>query len=136
MLREVLIQTELLTPAEMSLATIQLKHVEELMVVESEANRLRSASSRQQQSEEQAVETRLATVEAENRRLQSELAEAEEKLEAITSDRALDPRAGISCSRLHFDISFITCQTDGQPKNPQAKARSCSSMTIPDCCAC
>ncbi len=85
MLRELLIQTELLTPAEMSLAMIQLKHVEELMVVESETNRLRSASSRQQQSEQQAVSTRLATVESENRRLKKELAEAEEKLDAITS---------------------------------------------------
>lgn len=85
MLRELLIQTELLTPAEMSLAMIQLKHVEQQMVVESEANRLRSASSRQQQSEQQAVSTRLATTESENRRLKKELAEAEEKLEAITS---------------------------------------------------
>jgi hypothetical protein len=85
MLRELLIQTELLTPAEMSLAMIQLKHVEQQMVVESEANRLRSASSRQQQSAQQAVSTRLATTESENRRLKKELAEAEEKLEAITS---------------------------------------------------
>jgi hypothetical protein len=85
MLRELLIQTELLTPAEMSLAMMQLKHVEKQMVVESEASRLRSASSRQQQSQQQAVNSRLAGIEAENKRLREELAEAEEKLEAITS---------------------------------------------------
>jgi len=85
MLRELLIQTELLTPAEMSLAMMQLKHVEKQMVVESEASRLRSASSRQQQSQQQAVNTRLASIEAENKRLREELAEAEEKLEAITT---------------------------------------------------
>jgi hypothetical protein len=85
MLRELLIQTELLTPAETALATIHLKAVEQMMVVESEARRLRSQSSRQARTQEDATNQRLANVEAENRRLRRELAEAEQKLEAITS---------------------------------------------------
>ncbi|MDH3433403.1 MAG: hypothetical protein OEM60_06070, partial [Gammaproteobacteria bacterium] len=61
----------------------------------SEARRLRASSSRATQTQEAATNQRLATVEADNRRLRRELAEAEEKLEAITSIersiRAQDP---------------------------------------------
>ena len=85
MLREILTQTELLTPAEISLATINLKNVEQLIVLNSETNRLRSVTSRQARTQEQAVTERLATVEAENRRLRRELEDAESKLQAITS---------------------------------------------------
>lgn len=85
MLRELLVQTALLTPAEMSLATINLKAVEEQIVLTSEARRARASSSRAAATEEAATGQRLATVEAENRRLRRELAEAEEKLEAITT---------------------------------------------------
>lgn len=85
LLRELLAQSPLMTPAEISLAQIYLQSIESRIVLESEARRLRQASSRQAQTEEQALNQRLATVEAENRRLRSELADAEEKLEAITS---------------------------------------------------
>jgi len=85
MLREVLAQTELLTPAEVSLATIHLNNVERFIVANAESRRLRSSSSRAAQTEEQAVSQRLSSVEAENRRLRRELEEAEDKLEAITS---------------------------------------------------
>ena len=85
MLRELLTQTALMTSAEVSLATIHLKAVEERIVIESEARRLRASSSRQRQTEEAAINQRLATVEAENRRLRRELDDAESKLEAITS---------------------------------------------------
>ncbi len=85
MLREILAQTELLTAAEISLATIHLKSVEQLMVSNSEARRLRASTSRATETQEAATNQRLATVEAENRRLRRELADAEEKLEAITS---------------------------------------------------
>jgi len=84
-LREILTQTPLMTSSEISLATIHLKAVEERIVLESEARRARSASSRQQRTEEQALNQRLATVESENRRLRRELDDAESKLEAITS---------------------------------------------------
>ena len=85
LLREVLSQTELLTSAEISLATIHLNNVERLIVASNEARRLRDSSSRAARTEEQALSQRLNSVEAENRRLRSDLAEAEQKLEAITS---------------------------------------------------
>ena len=85
MLREVLTQTELLTPEEIWLATIYLNSVERLIVANTEARRLRASSSRAARTEEQAISQRLASVEAENRRLRRDLDEAESKLEAITS---------------------------------------------------
>ena len=85
LLRELLTQTELMTRAEISLATIYLKSTEELMVLSSETRRLRASSDRAQRTEEAAINQRLATVEADNRRLRRELDEAEKKLDAITS---------------------------------------------------
>ncbi|MDH4126602.1 MAG: hypothetical protein OEW64_13655 [Gammaproteobacteria bacterium] len=85
LLRELLAQTSLLTPAEISLATINLKSVEQSIVLAAEARRARASSSQAAATEEAATQRRLATVEAENRRLRRELAEAEDKLEAITS---------------------------------------------------
>ncbi len=85
LLREVLTQTLLLTPAEISLATIHLNSVEQQLVAETEDRSLRMSSSRAAQTQEQATQQRLSNVEVENRRLRSDLAEAEQKLEAITS---------------------------------------------------
>ena len=85
LLREVLTQTELLTPVEISLATIHLNNVERLIVANAEARRLRASTSRAARTEEQAISQRLASVEAENRQLRRNLEEAEAKLEAITS---------------------------------------------------
>ncbi len=85
MLREVLVQTELLTAAETALATIHLNNVERLIVTTAEARRLRESTSRAARTEEQAISQRLASVEAENRQLRRELEDAEQKLEAITS---------------------------------------------------
>lgn len=84
-LRELLSETEMLTPVERALATIHLRDVEERLTLNAEARRLRLASARENSSEEQAVAQRIASVESENRRLRQSLAEAEEKLEAITS---------------------------------------------------
>ncbi|MDJ0938889.1 MAG: hypothetical protein QNJ00_03920 [Woeseiaceae bacterium] len=85
MLRELLTQTPLMTQAEIYLTQIYLSSVEERIVLEAEARRLRQSSSRAARTEERAINQRLANVEAENRRLRLELAEAENKLEAITS---------------------------------------------------
>ncbi len=85
LLREVLTQTELLTQAEISLATIHLNGVESLIVANAEARRLRASTSRAARTEEQAISQRLASVEAENRQLRRDLEDAEAKLEAITS---------------------------------------------------
>ena len=84
-LREVMTQTLLLTPAELALATIHLNSVERQIVANIETDRLRTSASRAAQSQEQASNRRLAAVEAENRRLREDLAEAETKLDAITS---------------------------------------------------
>ena len=84
-LRELLSETALLTPVERSLATIHLREVEERLTLDAETRRLRLASARAASSEEDAVAQRIAAVESENRQLRQSLAEAEEKLEAITS---------------------------------------------------
>jgi len=85
MLREILTQTALMTQAEIALATINLEFVEQLAVANSATRRLRASTSRAAQSQEEVTSQRLAAVEAENRRLRSELEEAERKLDAITS---------------------------------------------------
>lgn len=94
-LRELMAQPALMTPAEVALATIYLKSTEELILLSSETRRLRASTDRAQRTEAAAVNQRLATVEAENRRLRRELKDAEDKLEAITSIersiRAQDP---------------------------------------------
>ena len=85
LLREVLAQSPLLTPAEIALATIHLNNVERFIVANAESRRLRVSSSQAARTEEQAISQRLTTVEAENRRLRRELEAAEDKLDAITS---------------------------------------------------
>ena len=84
-LQEVLTEEELLTREEIALATIHLANAERLAGVAAETDRLLDASSREARTEEQALSRRLASVEAENRRLRRDLAEAEQKLDAITS---------------------------------------------------
>ncbi|MDX2413357.1 MAG: hypothetical protein QNK34_15500 [Woeseiaceae bacterium] len=95
LLRELLTQAPLMTQAEISLATIHLKSVEQLIVANTEVRRLRASTSRAAQTQETAASARLTSVEAENRRLRQDLEEAEDKLEAITtieqSIRAQDP---------------------------------------------
>lgn len=85
LLRGVLSQKLLLTPAEISLATIHLNSAEQQTIAENEARSLRLSSSRAAQTQQQSTQQRLSSIEAENRRLRGELAEAEQKLEAITS---------------------------------------------------
>lgn len=85
LLREIMTQAPLMTQAEIDLARISLTSVEQRIVLESENRRLRNASDRAQRTQEQAVSQRLASVEAENRRLRDELTDAEQKLKAITS---------------------------------------------------
>ena len=85
LLREVLEQEPLLTSGELSLATIYLAGAERLATATGEVARLRSASARAARSEEQQAAQRISEIEAENARLREQLAEAEEKLEAITS---------------------------------------------------
>jgi len=83
--RELLSRTELMTPGEIALATIHLRDVEERLVLDAEARRLRAENTRAATTEQRAVSQRIGTVEAENRRLREQLSDAEQKLEAITS---------------------------------------------------
>jgi hypothetical protein len=86
LLRDLLAQTALMTPSEVALAHVYLNSVEQQLIMQSEARRLRESSTdRVDRTEVQALAQRLAAVEAENRRLRTALADAEEKLEAITS---------------------------------------------------
>jgi hypothetical protein len=84
-LRDLLSQPELMTQAEISLATIYLKDVETRIVLDAEARRLRAANTNAATSEAAAINQRITRVEAENRQLRQALADAEAKLEAITS---------------------------------------------------
>jgi hypothetical protein len=84
-LRELMTQQAVMTPAEVALATIYLNSTEEFMRLGSEARQARATSDRVHRTEEAAMNQRLATVEAENRQLRRDLEDAESKLEAITS---------------------------------------------------
>ena len=84
-LREVLAERELLTDAEIALATIHLGSVERLVATDSAAREMQESTTRAARSQSENMSQRIADVEAENRRLRAELENAEEKLEAITS---------------------------------------------------
>jgi hypothetical protein len=83
--RELLAQTELMTPAEIALATIHLKDVEERLKLAAETRRLRAENTNAATTEDRAVAQRMSTIESENRQLREDLLDAEQKLEAITS---------------------------------------------------
>jgi len=85
LLHGVLAESELLTSAEIALATIYLNNVESVIGTRTAAAQLQESTSRAAHNEEQAISQRLASSEAENRRLRAELEEAEQKLDAITS---------------------------------------------------
>ena len=97
MLREILARQELMTPAEISLATIYLQDVETRIVLDSEARRLRAENSRAATTEAAAINQRLARIETENRQLRELLADAEAKLEAITSiERSIREQSSVN----------------------------------------
>ncbi len=84
LLRSLLAEPELMTPAETALATIHLHEVEERMVLSAEARALRAENSRAATTGEAAVAQGIARVEAENRRLRQSLTDAESKLDALS----------------------------------------------------
>ena len=84
-LQELLTQAPLLTSAELSLATINLKSVEQQVALMSEASDQRTSSSQAARTESASINQQLDSTEAENRRLRQELDDAEAKLEAISS---------------------------------------------------
>lgn len=95
MLRELLARPELMTSAEVSLATIFLKDVETRIVLDNESRRLRAEYQRAASTTEAATARRIAQMENENRELRDALAETEAKLEAITSiERSIREHSG------------------------------------------
>lgn len=101
LLRLLLAEADLMTPAENALATIHLQEVEQRLALVAEANRLREEIAQlhlEQQgnpTEEAALARRVANVEAENRRLRRSLADAESKLEALSEiERSLREQSG------------------------------------------
>ena len=97
LLRSLLAAPELMTPAEIALATIHLAEVEERLVLKAESERLRAESARAatDTTEEAAVAQRIAKVEAENRQLRRSLADSEAKLEALSAiERSLREQSG------------------------------------------
>ena len=85
LLRGVLNETELLTQAEISLAQIMLNSAERQAMISSENMRIQSESSRVLSSTTRQAAARESALEAENERLRAELADAQQKLEALTS---------------------------------------------------
>lgn len=90
LLRALLAEPELMTPAETALATIHLRDVERRLVLSAEAEDLReellhAESAEPVPIEDEALARRVANVEAENRRLRQALAETEAKIEALSS---------------------------------------------------
>lgn len=89
LLRSLLAEPELMTPAEMALATIHLHEVEERLVLVAEAQRLRDeialAVAATNMIENATLAQRVTNMEAENRRLRTSLSVAESKLEALSA---------------------------------------------------
>lgn len=84
-LNGVLSQSELMTSAEIALATVALNNVNNQIASSSEATRRYESTSRAARDQGQALSQQLASAQAENARLQAELDEAQQKLDAITS---------------------------------------------------
>lgn len=84
-----------LLPEERILATIHLQEVEERLILDSAATQQRQRSAAEVERLSADSTERLEAAQAENRRLRGELAEAQEKLEAITSiERSIRERDG------------------------------------------
>ena len=84
-LRQILAAPQLMTADEIALANIALNWADQLSMAQSEVSQTRASLARSAQSQMSATSQRMATLEAENRRLTEELRDAEEKLEAISS---------------------------------------------------
>jgi len=93
-LSELLARPETLLPSERMLALIELKQVEQRLVLLAEAKRLRDDAARDTQGEKlAAVNRRLAAESDENARLCKALDEARAKLEAVTHiERSINDR--------------------------------------------
>ena len=95
LLNELLASTDTLLPEERILATIHLNEVDQRMVLDSEARRLKQDADTSLQQQAAETNQRLRTAVAENQKLQRQLREAQEKLDAIAAiERSLQERQG------------------------------------------
>ena len=95
LLNELLASTDALLPGERILATIHLNEVDQRLLLDSEAERLKRDADDSMQRQAEATNRQLRNAVAENQRLQRQLREAEQKLEAITAiERSIQEREG------------------------------------------
>jgi hypothetical protein len=93
-LSELLAMPETLLPGERLLATVELKEVEQRLVLQAENKRLRDEAPPDDREKLQAVNRRLTAESDENARLRKALDEARAKLEAITHiERSINDRS-------------------------------------------
>lgn len=94
MLSDLLVEPELLLGAEKLLAEVQLRNIEEFLTLTGANERLAARAASADNARNSTLERRVAVLQAENRRLEGALAEAEEKLRAIASiERSIRERA-------------------------------------------
>ncbi|MDP9085095.1 MAG: hypothetical protein M3N50_15225 [Pseudomonadota bacterium] len=92
-LSELLARPETLLPIERLLALVELKEVEQRLILQTENKRLRDDVPRDSHDKLQAVNRRLAAESDENARLRKALDEARAKLEAVTHiERSINDR--------------------------------------------
>jgi hypothetical protein len=92
-LSELLARPETLLPMERSLALVNLKEVEQRLVLQAENKRLRDEASRDTREKLQSANRRLQTELDENARLRKELDEVQAKLDAVTHiERSINDR--------------------------------------------
>lgn len=95
LLNELLASTDALLPGERILATIHLNEVDQRLVLDSEAERMKQDADDSMQRQTEATNRQLRNAVAENQRLQGQLREAQQKLEAITAiERSIQEREG------------------------------------------
>jgi uncharacterized protein (DUF342 family) len=92
-LAELLARPETLLPVERLLALVELKEVEERLILLAENTRMRDEAPHDSHEKLQAVNRRLAAESDENARLRKALDEARAKLEAVTHiERSINDR--------------------------------------------
>jgi len=92
-LSELLARPETLLPAERLLALVQLKEVEQRLILQAENTRMREEATHDSRDKVQAINKRLAAESDENARLRKALEEARAKLEAVTHiERSINDR--------------------------------------------
>jgi hypothetical protein len=101
-LAELLARPETLLPVERLLATVQLKEVEQRLILQAENARMRDMAPNDSHDKLQAISRRLAAETDENAKLRKALDEARAKLEAVT----------------HIEQRSVTDRGAGAPHTP------------------